>query len=446
MKIPWKIIVGILALLFTLTRGVSYAAETLSMERCMEMAYANSPLLRSADERMAGAAARRVEARSGKLPRLTLSETVTRTDNPVYGFMTALNQRLFTPSMMANINDPGTATNYNTRIGLELALYTGGMVESGILAAINGRYAAWFELERTRHQIRFNVKTAYMRVILARSRISVVEKALDTVTEHARIAGDLFDVGMIVESDVLSAKVRVAEIEEMRLSAENDVKLARAALLMAMGVPQNKEFEVDDMELGQGAFVDDLDAYIQAALENRPDLLALTQAIEARTQGVNMAEAGRLPQLYLMGNYDLDNSSFVNNDGQSWFVGLSMKYNVSDGGGTRGRVGQARASLDDLKWQRELMRQGIELEVRQAFYNTQSAQKKIEVMQSAVAQAVESYRIVNNRYKSGLAINVQVLAAETALTEARLKYLSALFDYSVSLEQLALAVGKDSSE
>ena len=67
-------------------------------------------------------------------------------------------------------------------------------------------------------------------------------------------------------------------------------------------------------------------------------------------------------------------------------------------------------------------------------------------MRAAVAQAEESYRIINNRYKSGLAINVQVLAAETALTESRLKHLAALFEYSTSIEQLALAVGKDSRE
>ena len=422
----------------------STRAQVLTLEQCLQEAYTKSPLLKSAEHKAAGAEARIGEARSGRVPHVSFSETLTHTNSPLYSFMATLNQEQFNPAIMMNpsaVNDPDPTTNYNTRLSVQHALYTGGMVSAGLKAAEYGSEAAALELERTRQQIRYNVKATYLGVLIAGERVNVVERALHAARAHATIAGDMFETGMIVESDLLSAQVRAAELEEMLLEAVNDLALAKAALLMSMGSEQDRDFEVDPAELEVSDFLPQLDANINVALEKRPDLMALEKAIEATGQSVRVAGAAKKPHLYMMGNMDLDNSDPVDNDGESWFVGMALNVNVSDGGHTHSKVRQAQEREAELSWMREQMRQGVELEVRQAFLNVQTARKKMDVSAQAVEQADTSFKIVNDRYVNGLAINVQVLAAEAARTEARLRHLVARYEYVLGLENLRLAMG-----
>jgi outer membrane protein len=416
-------------------------AELLSLNKCLQEAVSNSPVLKVAESRKNGAYADLMTAKTGLKPRFTISETASSTNNPTYSFMSVLNQRAFSPAMMANLNDPTETTNYNTRFGFGYGLFTGGYVQAGIRASHRAYEAADYETVRARQQIQYNVKSAYLRVIIARKKIGVADKALETANAHAKIAQDMYKNGLIVESDKLSAGVRVSEIEQMKLQAENDLNLAKAALLMTMGVDQGRDFDVDPSELEKKDFKGEQDYYIKTAWENRPELKAMDSAALAKKGAVEMAVSAKRPHVFLMGNYDLDNSTLINNDGQSWFMGVSVNVNIGDGGETKYKSRKERAGLDELKWQREQLKQGVELEVRQAYMNVQTAIKGMEVMNRAVEQAETSLKIIENRYSNGLSTNVDVLMAESARTQTQTAYLGALFQYLVGIETLKLAAG-----
>lgn len=437
-----RLLTWTLVLLTALAAGTgARAAELLTLEQAIQSAYANSPQLKSMAARERGAAAQVDEARSGFRPQFSLSETMTRTDNPVYAFMTSLNQRSFTPAMMATINDPGSATNYNSRFTMQQAVYTGGKVRAALDAARRGRDAAGLQTARARQQVRFQVISSYYGIILAQKRIEVTSKALETAREHVRVTEDMFKTGMVVESDKLSAQVRLAEIEEMQLSAVNDLALARSALLMAMGADQNRDFSVDPDAFDGKTYEINLEQQIAAALENRPDLKAVSEGIAAREKMVAVERADRRPMAFVQGSLDWDGEDIFGSDGDSYFVAVGVKWDVYNGGRTRAREAAARSAAEELRWQREHMKQGIELEVRQAFFELETAARKLEVAAQAVEHAEESFRIVNNRYNNGLAINVQVLASEAARTQAHMRHLHALYEYSVGLEKLRLAAG-----
>lgn len=434
---------GFLALVFAAALFSRPAAggELLTLDQALAEAFANNPVIMEMKAKVGAAESMAGQARSGLMPRVTLSETMMSTNNPTYSFMSVLNQQGFSPAMMANINDPDTTTNYNTRLSLMQPLYMGGMVRNGIRAGERGAEAAESGVERARQMIRFNVKAVYLGIIVATKRLEVVDKALETATAYAEVTKGMMNNGMIVESDYLSAMVRVAEIEEMKLKAENDIALARAGLLTVMGAAQSREFDVDPAALEDIACDKDMEFFIAAALADRPDLKALDNAVKATEYAAAAARGDAKPKLFLFGNTDLDNSSFRNNDGESWFFGVGMNVSVFDGGYLRRKTSQATAQMNEMKWRREQLRQGIELEVRQAFNDMQTARKQMEVAERAVAHAAESYNIVKNRYENGLAINVEALAAETARTEAETRRLYALYQFVVGVERLKLAAG-----
>ena len=87
------------------------------------------------------------------------------------------------------------------------------------------------------------------------------------------------------------------------------------------------------------------------------------------------------------------------------------------------------------------MRSGVQLQVRQAYYNLAASQERIAATSSSVQEAEEGWRIVQKRYEVGMTTFVDVLGAENALIRSRTNALQALYDNNVAQAELKLAAG-----
>ena len=79
--------------------------------------------------------------------------------------------------------------------------------------------------------------------------------------------------------------------------------------------------------------------------------------------------------------------------------------------------------------------------MQQAYLNLRSAEQTIQSTQTAVHQGQENFRIATLRYRAGVGTNLDVLDAETKLTESRNNYVDALYNYNVSISALEQATG-----
>lgn len=429
-----------------LTSGNSSAltgdsAATVTLDECIATAYENSPALLSMNEKVSAAEAGFRLAGSQALPILSLNETISRTNSPVMSFMSILSQERFTLGLMNGINSPEEITNFNTKLSLQVPVYNGGKVRAGRKMAGHAAEAAKLERDRKRQEVRMNVVEAYMGSLLAQEGLIVADEAYKTAQAHVKMAADHLDAGTVVKSDLLSAEVRLAQIEEMKLETENMVQLSRASLFHAMGVSQDMDVVLDAKPLmfRDESFV--LDEIIKNAKYGRAELKMLMEYGLAGKEAVAVAKAGKKPSLNLMVQYDMDGQDALDKDGESWFAGAVVTMNIYDGGRTRNAADQAISGRNETNMKKEELRQGIELQVRQAFLDIMTAKRRIAVTSKAVEQAQESLRIVENRYENGLTTIVEVLKSETELTEANLRQVTALHDYAVGFEKLQFAAG-----
>ena len=97
--------------------------------------------------------------------------------------------------------------------------------------------AAGHQLERTDQEIVFRVVRRLLRVLLASKQLEIAEQAVKTAQAIMERSQARFDSGLVVESDLLTAKVRMASRQQELIRARNDLDLARAQLNIAMGVP-----------------------------------------------------------------------------------------------------------------------------------------------------------------------------------------------------------------
>jgi len=433
---------GLLLLLLLAVAMTAYATETITLEQAIDTALKNNPGLKAADAQAEAAQAGVTRARSGFLPKVNVSETWSKTDNPLMVLGTKLNQEIVTPADFnpAVINNPEPASNYNTRLSVMQPVFNGGKEYLGITQARLANEAALQDRNRTRQETVFNVVKAYYGLLLAQAYDKVAAQSLETSTANVKLAEARFKAGAVLQSDLLRAKVQYAEVKEMATRSANGVKLAAANLNFAMGVPQDTGFEVTG-SLSAQDMKEDLDGMIAEALSLRPDLVSLGLNRKNAETNVKQARADYIPSLNLMGQVDWNSDRPVGNDAKSWAVMAVLQWNLFDGLVTTSHVREASANSGRMRALDDQMRSGVQLQVRQAYYNLAASIDRIAATSSSVQEAEEGFRIVQKRYEAGMTTLVDVLGAENALIRARTGALQALYDNNVAAAELKLAAG-----
>ena len=249
--------------------------EPLSTSRAIELALENSHRLRAADAGVLAAEAGTQEAKAARLPRLEIEEQFMRSTNPVLVFGNLLRQESFTEENfdLDNLNSPDALNNFGTQVNLFQPIWSGGQISSGIEASVFGLHAATAGRERTRQQVVHQVIGAYAAAVVADQQLVEAEASRNVVQANLQLVRDLFEGGLVVESDLLQALVRESELEELVVRSESGVEISRTALNLAMGFDPGCRWELEELNPETlAATGDDLEELTEIARSRRPDL------------------------------------------------------------------------------------------------------------------------------------------------------------------------------
>lgn len=431
-------------LVLALVAGAADAQEVLTLERAIEIAEAQNLELRAADARLGAADAGVDEARSYRLPRVDLEAGYQRSDNPVLVFGNLLRQESFGAENFAldRLNRPDPLDNWNATVKVEHPLWTGGRLARGEEAARLRRDAVSSERERARQEVVRRTIASYTGAVVADRRLGVAREALATAGAHVSLIRDLYEGGLVVESDLLLARVRESEVREEVIRAESGVEVARAALNLVLGRDLATPIVLPETLALALADDADLDALIERARARRPDLEAARRQLASAEAGVALAQAGRRPTVGVQAAWETNARDFFGNDGDNATVGVGLRLPLFDGFATRARVRRAGEQAREAEAGVELLSESVSLEVRQAHSELRAAGQRLEQSIGSVELARRSLAIVEDRYKEGLTTLPELLDAETALTTARLREVAARRDVLLARASLDLATGE----
>jgi outer membrane protein len=428
--------------------GAQDAQARLTLPQAIQIALERSPLLRAGRSEVEAAGAGVDRARAGFFPKVDLSEGFARSDNPVFAFSSKLNQGRFTASdfAIATLNHPDPINNFRTAFTLSQPLFAGGKTYFAYDRAKLDHGATRHRLERREQEVIFETARVYYEVLLAEAELEVVRAGLRAADANRALARDRFDAGLAVESDLLSADVRVAGLKEQEIVALNAVELTKAGLNEIMGRPLEEALEVTPEVAERQPTSEEPGHLGTLALGTRPDYLGLGLEERSRQRSVDAAQAELFPTVSATASYEINNLEVVTKGQDSWFLGLVLQWNLFNGFGDRARIAEARARLAQTRAARDGMSSRIRLEVKDALLRLRAATGRIGVARRAVEQAEDSLKIVKNRYDAGLTTIVNLLSTEASLTEARARLTRALYDRNVAAASLDLALGTISRE
>lgn len=420
------------------------SAATLTLHDAANIALEKNPLRKAALADTHAAQADMQTARSFLLPHVTFSETATRGDDPVYVFGSRLRQQRFGQAdfALSQLNTPLPYGNFATRFGGTWNLFDSFASWHGINRAKEMNVAAGHQLERTDQEILFRVVEAYYGVLLAGKQLEVAEQAEKTAKSIMDRSQVRFEAGLVVESDLLSSKVRLASREQELIRGRNNLEFARAQLNTAMGVAVDTPYQPADGLTEQNLTANSLADLQQKALATRPDLKRIEAQQSAEELSVAIARSSFGPRLNAFAGWEIDNPTLLaGGGGNNWLGGIELQVDLFQGGAKRAALSRERANAEKIAALKQAANDAVQLEVRQAYYDQDASRQQMEVARSAITLAQESLRIDQDRYDSGLRTITDLLEAEEAARRAQADYWQAIYQFHISYANLELACG-----
>lgn len=430
--------------IFASLLAVTAAAQTpLSLQQAVSMALEKNPQRKMAVADQRAAVAGVQEARSGLLPRVGFTESATRGNDPVYVFGTRLRQERFTVADFAlnRLNTPTPIGNFSSRFSGNWNLFDSFANVKSVARAKDLQRAAGRQLERADQETIFRVVQAYLGLLLAQKQQDVAEQSVKTAQAILDRSKARYESGVVVQSDLLSAQVRLAGRQEELIRARNNLAFAAAQLDTAMGVPADQQFQLSQA-LSQStlpqAALDDLEKH---ALASRPDLKQIEAQQMAQERSVSIAKSAFGPRLNAFGGWETDSATLSQVQGNNWVAGLELQLDLFQGGAKKAQLTREKALQERMAAAHQAASDQVRLEVRRAYYDFDSARQQVGVAQAAVGQAEESMRINQNRYDAGITTITDLLTIEEAMRRAQTDYWEAVYRLRTSYANLELATG-----
>ena len=430
------------AALLALVVPIASSGSTLHLAEAMAAARENAHEVAAAAARVEAGEAQLRQARSYRLPVVSLQEIWMRTDSPAEAFALQLNQKRFSfPAFVASDpNNPDDLTAATTRFEVSLPLYTGGELSGRIEQAEFAAEAARWRQRAAGDAAALAAAEAYIRVAQAREHVQLLERSLDTVDAHVALAGAYVEQGMLVRSELLRAQVERARVGDLLAEAHGMARVAAANLIFRLNDGETEPRTLDPLPAPRPLTVDLADW--QAGAQERPDLVAARQMLASGAIEAKVRRSGRLPKIGLVARRDFVDDSLFGSHGDSTALMAVGRIELWSGGRHRAAAASATAEYEAAAQEIDQFTAAVALEVRQAFEQARTARDRHRTAVEALEAAAEAERIAEERFRQGVVKMIDLLDVTTARREAETRELVARADAHLTHMTLATKAGR----
>jgi outer membrane protein len=414
------------------------SGHTYSLAELIDLAEHNNPKTRVFWERAKQSADRLGIEKSAYFPVLA-------------GIAAVANERIIEPFPKPLGTPKGytliTATQIQPELSLDYLIFDFGRRAARVDQATAEKLAAGAGFIRTNQEVAYGVASAYYKLVTSQERLRAAEDTLATARTTQEAAEAQLSNGRSTLPDVLNARADTSQAVFDRESADGDMRIARVQLTEVVGVEPspNVTIEAPQDSLLPQTLTLSIDALIERAMANRPDLLAQMAEIRAADDAIREARAEYKPTVGFTGDVAqtfLWPSTFppgaLGFAGQpTWSMALALQWKILDGGARAKQVDAAESKKREAQDELTGKRDEATREVWSSYILFGTAVRKEQAAVALLEAANTSYSASLDAYRYGVKNLIDVVTAQRQLAQARLSGVAArseLFLEAVNLE------------
>jgi outer membrane protein TolC len=308
-------------------------------------------------------------------------------------------------------------------------------------SASESETASQYAYRRDRDLVVLATGEAYLLVISDTATEDSIRARVETAQTLYQNDLDQNKQGVIAGIDVLRARVELQTEQQRLISTQNQLAIDKLALARIIGLPNGQQFRVVDSVPYAPLTGISLEQSLQQARLTRPDYLSAEARLRAAELAAGAAVAENYPSLSTGANFgDIGNPNFGTSH-ETFSFAVMLNIPVFQGS----RVGADRLQADSAMQQRRAeladLEGRIDDEVRTAFFNLESSSELVTVAKSNIELANQTLDQAQDRFRAGVADNLEVVQAQESVAAANQSYIASLYSFNLAKLSLALALG-----
>ena len=353
------------------------------------------------------------------------------------------------------LTSDNTYTNTNTSstsfsLGTSVPLFTGLRIPNTIALNRLNLEAATHDLEKARNDVSVQVAQDYVQVLYNMELLSVARRqtAIDSM-QVARLQA-LLDNGKASRAELAQQEATLAQSRLTAIQAEGNLRLALLTLSQLLELPSPEGFSIAPIDTLTTVAAEGVmerqtplpapDLIFAEALGLRPEIQAEQLRLEAAGRSIAIARSGLYPQLSFSAG--LGSNYYNTSRGQMDGFAKQMKNNFSQNLGfslsipifnrfqTRNSIRSAKIDRINQQLALDNVKKQLYKEIQTAYYNTVTAQQKLQSSRQARESSDMAFRLTLAKYEQGKATITEfnearnnLLRAESDLVQARYEHL-----------------------
>ncbi len=308
-------------------------------------------------------------------------------------------------------------------------------------SASESERASQYAYRSDRDLVVYTTASAYLFVISDAANVDSIRAQVKTSQTLYENDVDLHKHGVIASIDELRAHVELQTQQQRLIAAENQLNIDKLALARVIGLPNGQQFRLTDIIPYAPLAGITLQQALSRAYSTRPDYLSDKAQLRAAELAIQAARAENYPSLSTATDFGDIGSPNFGTSHETFDFALTLNIPVFQGSLVRADKLQANSTL--RRRQAELADLGgkIDEQVRTAFFNLQSSSELVKVAESNVNLGNQTLAQAQDRFKAGVADNLEVVEAQESVAAANQSYIASLYSFNVAKISLALAIG-----
>lgn len=479
-QVVWKQIRVIAALFLTTGLSDLYAQNTasavspgnivntasrLNLQQCIDLAQQNNILVRQGKLTVVNSDLQLRQARLNQLP-----SAVFQGNQSING------GRSINPQSNEFVQQ--TINSSSFQLNTSATLFNGGVLRSTVKQNELALQASQQELNATQNNVSLTVAQNYLNVLTGTEQLAVAQRQADVTRAQLERTQRLVNAGSAPEANLFELRATLASNEVDIVNAQNTLDLAKVALLQAMNVPINQEFDVEPINVpdpGLDPYTASVQQLYDVASLNLPEVKGADLRVKSASLGVQVAKGGLYPTLSLNGGLSTIYSSAASTQTQNGQIvgqatvgfftdpvtgaqlpvtapipgydrngimyGTQLKNNFSQslslflrvpifqGNLSRNRITTAKIQQQNAELTALNTRLTLRQQIETAYTSMRAGANRYKATQAQVASLERAFQMAESRLNAGAINATDYSIAKTNLDRARASLVQAKYDY-----------------
>jgi len=406
--------------------------DSLSLKTVIQQVISTYPSVKVAEEAIRNADSRIGLAKTGYNPTVDMTASfanlapVTKLSFPGLG-----NFQLY----------PGN--NYSASVNFQQLVYDFGRTHQNVELENENKAIGEQTLEQVKQTLSLYTINSYYTLLFLQAAIKIKDEQLSTLNEHLQYIEKVMATGSATEYQVLTTKVRISSVENQKVDLIAALKTQQATMNSLLGIDQTNK-PVVRYELSVEPPAVQSDSILSFAFRNRDEVLINEKRATLAELRYGMTKLQNKPLLNLQASGGAKNGyiPYLNRLTPNYVIGLGLRVPIYDGMKNKYNISQAQSAITSLSYESDYTKRNISNEVYESEALLFAASKKVSQSELQLTQALKAYSLAETSFKSGIITNLDLLDANTSVSESNLLLLKAKIDYAASVYKLKAALGE----